>query len=166
MLWVYLRLYRIDNTLRDEFLKVRLSNKQRAAIKQLWEAVQEECDGPSTLDRGTSTPTRSFVDDCLQGDTVVKSDSKNSDTACSLDAEDFDGTGRGYHFDQNSSEADYQASESSDAGTNNGYSEDGDEEDGLTHKDIEDIIQRAADGSGTGLSSSTLFAHLCCACIS
>lgn len=35
LLWVYLRLYRIDDALRNEFLKVRLSNKQRAAIKQL-----------------------------------------------------------------------------------------------------------------------------------
>lgn len=128
--------------------------------------MQEESDGPSILDRGTSTPTRSFVDNCLQGNTVVDSNSQNVDAPCSSAAEDSDGTGRGYLFDQNSSETDYQASEPSDAGSDDGYSEEGDEQDGLTHKDIEDIIQRAADGSGTGMSLFTPFSQLYCTGIS
>ena len=118
--------------------------------------MQEECDGSSTLDRETSKPNRSPVANCLQGDTTVDSNLQKVDAACLSAAEDSNGTGQGFIFDQNSSETDYQPSEPSDAGSDDEYSE-GDEQDGPTHKDFEDIIQRAADSSGTGRSFYTIF---------
>jgi hypothetical protein len=77
MLWVNLRLYRIDDALRDEFLRVKLSDKQRAAIKQLWKVVQEEYNSSSTLGPCTSIPNCSAIQNYLQGHTIIDSVSKH-----------------------------------------------------------------------------------------